>query len=148
MPLTLRAATKDDLEFLFALRNDPGTRAMSRSTAPLTREEHTAYLDKQLHRSPADYSFLFIAELDGVPVGTGRLDRGWDALALKMDSCIIGYTIAPTMRGQGFGKLLVTALVERAKEIGYMSVTCRIRRENLRSIACAARAGVNSIELF
>jgi RimJ/RimL family protein N-acetyltransferase len=77
-----------------------------------------------------------------------RLDRGWDALALTMDSCLIGYSIVPLMRGRGFGTRLAAELVARAKEIGYLRTMCRIRRTNLASIACAASAGVHVIELF
>lgn len=145
MPLTLRAATMDDADFLFALRNDPDVRAMSRMTQELTLAEHLAFLTKQLLREDCA---VYIAELDGVPVGTGRMERAWTALALTMDACMIGYSVTSEQRGRGYGKQIAEQLVGRAKRIGYRAVTCRIRRENLRSIACAARAGVHSIELF
>ena len=147
MSLTLRPATMDDATILLHWRNDPETRAMSSDTSEIATEDHMAWLAKR-GKGRRDLGAIFIAKLDGTPIGTGRIDRKWDALALKMDSCLLGYSLDPGWRGQGYGKQLVSALVREAQLMGYGSVGCRIKRNNVKSLLCAVNGGVNHIELF
>ena len=148
MPLTLRPAMMDDAGYLYALRTDPETVAMSSDQRAITLEGHCAWLKKRLTIEHPLWCAIYVAEVDGVPVGTGRLDRAWDALSLKIDRCLIGYSIERSLRGRGYGTLLVAALVREGYTIGYGTVGCRIRRTNTKSLLCAAKAGVTSIELF
>lgn len=135
---------------LLRWRNDPETRAMSSDTSEISLGEHLAWMHKRLNQGRLDaaYSGLYVAEVNGEPVGTGRIDRGYTSLSLRMDSCKLGYSIDPDVRGKGYGKLLVEALNRNARRMGYAMVCCRIRRSNTKSLLCAAKAGVNSIELF
>lgn len=163
MSLTLRPATMDDSDFLFTLRNDPLTRAMSSSMEPIERAHHEIWLERWLNkRDLIAHEGIYIAEVTGtyygipdskefkktIPVGTGRIERSWSALSLKMDSCRLGYSIDPALRGNGYGKQLVAALVKEAQRMGYCSICCRIRRENISSLMCAVMGGVNAVELF
>ena len=148
VPLTIRPATIEDAVLLWHWRNDPETRAMSSDTTEITLDQHINWLTKRLKNAAYDGSAIVIAELDGSPIGTGRIDRGWDALSRTVDSCLLGYSINKDHRGHGYGNLLVTQLVALAQNMGYSTVKCRIRRTNSRSIMCAAMSGVNAIELF
>ena len=97
--LTFRIATIDDADLLLAWRNDPDTRANSHTTGVVTREAHVAWLSTAL----ADpQRAIRIAELDGVAVGTIRLDQAGDHYELS-------WTIAPSARGKGIGKAMLKA---------------------------------------
>ncbi len=122
MHLTLRAATQDDAERLFAWRNDPLTRAMSKDSAPLQWDAHLSWLSARLTREdPA----LFIVERAGLAVGT-----------LRIDGELISYTVAPEQRGVG----IATAMLKLARE-RFGPLTAEIRADNAASIKAAERAG-------
>lgn len=143
--MNLRPATLDDEKRLFDWRNDPTVLAVSSVSVPVTLESHHYWLTKALND---DSVWIYITEVDGVPVGQGRIERGWKAISPKMDTAMIGYSIDKQERGKGYGKQLVTLLVRQAKGMGYQTVGCRIKRTNMCSVAVAIQAGVNSIELF
>lgn len=120
--MLIRPATIEDAKRLFEWRNDPVTCAMSRNTAPVNWFGHVDWLRQRLAwRAP----MLFIAEVDGMPVGTFRIDGGE-----------ISYTIAPEHRGKGYA----TAMLRIARE---RFGTCRaeIRPDNIPSIRAAESAG-------
>lgn len=143
--MNLRPATLDDEKLLFDWRNDPTVLAVSSVSVPVTLESHHYWLAKALQD---DSVWLYIAEVNGVPVGQGRIERGWKAISPKMDTVMIGYSIDKHERGKGYGKQLVTLLVRQAKGMGYQAIGCRIKRGNMCSVVVAMQAGVNSIELF
>ncbi len=111
-----------DAGLLFAWRNDALTRAMSISTDALPWERHIAWLSDRLAReNPA----LYIAEQNGAPVGTIRIDG--DRLS---------YTTAPEHRGGG----VATAMLRWAlSEFGVL--TAEIKPANIPSIRAAESAG-------
>lgn len=141
----LRATRLDDAPLLLTWRNDPDVRAVVSSSKELNIEEHVAWLSWKLNCRDA---WLYVAELDNLPIGQGRIERSWKALSPKMDSVHIGYSIAQEYRGKGYGKQLVQLLVEQAHALGFATVNARIKRGNLKSLIVAMQAGVNSIELF
>ena len=101
--LTLRPATAEDADRLMSWRNDPATRAASHNAAAVSTEQHRAWLASSLANPDRE---LFIALLDGKPVGTVRADRGEDAVELS-------WTVAPAARGRGLGGPMVRLLAER-----------------------------------
>ena len=89
--LTIRPATTDDAERLLAWRNDPDTRAWSRSREPVEEPVHREWL----HRSLANPDrVLLIVESDH-PVGTVRFDRA------EPGTWEVSITVAPADRGKG-----------------------------------------------
>src|SRR5690348_1550527 len=111
--MKLRRATLDDAERLWRWRNDPETRANSISTDPVPLESHIAWLKSSL-RNPDRK--LLVAELDGEPVGTVRIDNDRE----------LSWTVAPEARGRGIGGAMVAAVV-------FPGAVARIKRENLAS---------------
>ena len=101
-PLTLRKATIEDAQRLFAWRNDLETRAYSKSHDVLTWERHSAWLQKVLNTKS---SHLYIAEKEGQPIGTVRGDT------LPDGAIEISYTVAPEARGRGIAKPMVQQFV-------------------------------------
>lgn len=141
----LRLTRLEDAPLLLTWRNDPDVRAVVSSSKELNIEEHVAWLSQKLTSRDA---WLYVAELDNLPIGQGRIERSWKALSPKMDSVHIGYSIASEHRGKGYGKQLVRLLVEQAHTLGFATVNARIKRGNLKSLIVAMQAGVNGIELF
>lgn len=147
MSMVLRLATQVDSEFLLALRNEPTVRAMSTNTAAISEAEHAKFMARWLN--PLEWpAALYVAELDGITIGTGRIERAWTAISPKMDGCLIGYSLIAELRGQGYGKMLVSLLVEHAAQMGFATVGARIKRDNWSSIRCAVVGGVQRLELF
>ena len=142
--ITLRLATRADSDLLLTWRNDPEVIAMRSNLRPDTQEEHDRWFNFVLSTSDTE---VYIAELDGVPIGQGRTQRCFKALAPKMDTCLLSYSIDKDYRGQGYGKQLVALLAALAKQ-RYLTVSCRIKRTNIRSAVAAMRGGVDAIELF
>src|SRR5712691_11123998 len=97
MNLVLRPVTLADAQLLHAWRNDPATRAGSRSSDTVSLSSHIAWLTKVLASS--NY-IIRIAEAGGKPVGVVRADKiaeGWE----------LSWTVAPDRRRQGIGPRMV-----------------------------------------
>jgi len=90
----------DDARLLWQWRNDPTTRAGSRSSAEVTWDEHVGWLTASLARSDR---VLLVVEHALVPVGTVRWDlegKGeWE----------VSVTVAPERRGQSLARPLLHA---------------------------------------
>lgn len=133
MGLRLRRASADDAARLLEWRNDAQTRAMAITQDPVPAADHRRWLDARL--GDAD-TLLTIAEHDGEPVGTVRLDRHGPAEAE------LSITIAPAARGRGLARRTIELGVEQARrEWGVDCVTARIRPENAASLRAFAAAG-------
>lgn len=143
-----RAIEKDEL-LLLEWRNDPSVLAISCNALPVTPENHHQWFMKILSFQNENEVFIWIAEVDGIPVGRGQIERAYNMLSLKTDACMIGYSIGRDHRGKGYGKQLVAELVKLAKDVhGFATVICYIKRTNLCSAHLAITCGVNTIELF
>jgi RimJ/RimL family protein N-acetyltransferase len=126
--LVLRPAVFADAELLLAWRNDPLTRAASHSTAAVDCETHRVWLLRLL----ADPSRrLFIAEEQGVPVGTARAD--W-----QDDAWLLSWTTAPEARGRGIAKRMLTLLLCQFAE----PVRAEVKAGNAASARIAEHAGM------
>ena len=144
--MKLRPATFNDESLLLQWRNEPQARANSSYSGEVTPEGHKAWLQRIMLDNE---THLYIAEIEGIPIGQGRIERAWKAYSKKMDSAAIGYSIDVSERGKGYGKQLVEKLVNLAKNThGFGLVMCRIKRGNMCSVKVAINAGVNTIEFF
>ena len=144
--MKLRPATFADESLLLEWRNEPQSRANSSYTGEVTLEGHRAWLQRVMLDND---THLYIAEIGGIPVGQGRIERAWKAYSRKMDSAAIGYSIDVNERGKGYGKQLAEKLVNLAKNThGFGMTMCRIKRGNMCSVKVAIGAGVNTIEFF
>jgi RimJ/RimL family protein N-acetyltransferase len=118
----LRPAIASDAALLFRWRNDPTTRAMSKTSRPVEWDEHVAWLERRLGRETPD---LYIAEVEAEAVGVVRID-GAD----------LSYTVAPEHRGRGHATAMLTLVRKR-----FGPLRAEIKPENLASIRAASRAG-------
>lgn len=128
-----------DAEFLLSCRNDPETVRQSLQRQPVTMSEHLAWLEAALDTPRCQ---LYVAwarirdgEVETEEVGTGRLD------VRDNGSVEVSLTVAPKYRGCGFGKELLAALVEKAKEYGFRRLKARVRVNNVASMITFLKAG-------
>ncbi|MCB1836368.1 MAG: GNAT family N-acetyltransferase [Alcanivoracaceae bacterium] len=126
--MKLRPVTLADARRLHDWRNDAQTRAASLSTAPVSWEDHLAWLSASLD-NPA--RTLMIAERDGTAVGTVRADarNGMQELS---------WTVAPDARGQGVAKEMVLMFRATLPD----KVCARVREDNMASRRIAEALGL------
>lgn len=126
--LIFRPAVMDDAARLLSWRNDPETRAQSRSTALVTLAEHQAWLAAVL--ADPNRRLFIVEDKSGMAVGTMRFDH-------QQDETEISWTVAPEARGRGIGRIMVAQALAQTSGV---AVAC-IRPGNEASLAIAHAAG-------
>ena len=121
----LRPATIEDAEIILEWRNDEETRHNSFSKDRIDLETHKKWFKSKLEDRNC---FLFMMEMDGERVGQIRLDRVDDVGE-------ISYTIAPDMRGHGFGKRILSLIEENVPE-GICVIMGMVEEHNIASKKC------------
>jgi spore coat polysaccharide biosynthesis predicted glycosyltransferase SpsG/GNAT superfamily N-acetyltransferase len=109
--LVARPATLRDAQQLWQWRNDPSTRAGSRSSAQVPWEDHLRWLTSSLTRT--DRILLVVDDADG-PVGTVRWDLVQEPGGAPAGShdWEVSITVAPQRRGQSLARPLLRAAEE------------------------------------
>lgn len=131
--LELRPATQDDAQRLYDWRNDPATRQASHGSTPVAWPDHQRWLATVL----ADpRRRLWIACLDGEPVGTVRADAP-DAAAAD-PAQVLSWTVAPAARGRGLGARMVRQLAAQLPG----PLRAEVREGNDASVRVALAAGL------
>lgn len=116
--MILRAATLDDARDVWAWRQDPHTRAMSRVQDEIDLDSHLSWFARSL-ADPARR--LLVGEAAGEKIGMVRFDRG-----AQLE---VSINVNPACRSRGYGRLLLS----RAMEMVEGEVWAEIREENLAS---------------
>lgn len=88
-------------------------------------------------RVPQSFFWLYA---DEVPVGYGKIRHRLTERLID-DGGHMGYSIRPSERGKGYGKLQLKFLLERAKEIGIDKVLLTIHSNNINSLEVAMKNG-------
>jgi RimJ/RimL family protein N-acetyltransferase len=128
--IRFRPATIQDAGLLLEWRNDPETRNACNNTAVVQREEHIFWLTKTLNTDNATHQ-LFIAEENGVPIGTVRTDYSDGVYELS-------WTVAPNARGRGVAKRMVALFASQIS----MPIRAEIKSGNAASARLAEYAGM------
>lgn len=93
-----------------------------------------------------------ILRWDGQDVGTIGLsgsESGNNEAGKEKSFCLVSFWIDPTVRGRGFGRALLLAAEELAKEAGVKVVSLDVMKGNRKAIVLYERAGyhlINSTE--
>jgi RimJ/RimL family protein N-acetyltransferase len=124
--MIVRRATVDDALDVLAWRNDPTTRAMSRTQERVEEAAHLAWFAEAIADSRRT---LLIGELDGQKIGMVRLDHG--------EETEISINVNPLFRGRGLGYAFISEALAGVRG----PVTARIKEENLASVRSFERAG-------
>jgi RimJ/RimL family protein N-acetyltransferase len=143
----VRPATDDDAALLFSWRNDPEVRRWSRSTQEMSAHAHNAWLRGVL-ADPDRHLLLVLRAADGEPVGTTRYDRlTGGAEPAHRSRWEISITVAPGMRGQGFGSATLQACDSwlRRTEPASTEIVAHVRPANTGSRALFERNGYREI---
>ena len=128
LDLQFRMATIDDADMLFQWRNDPETRKQSHNTDEVTYDSHVAWLKASLSNPNRE---IRIAELNGVAVGTVRLDT-------TNGECLLSWSVAPHARGKGIGKTMLKKTVDARK----LPMRAEIKADNSSSKSMAEYAAM------
>jgi len=148
----LRRVTESDKEQLFVWTNDPVTRMQSFSQEPVSWENHCAWFEKKLY-DPDCYHYIL--EADGEAAGVIRLDRHGTQetetttkASGQKDIYRISYSVAPQLRGRGYGKkLLQLAEYHAAVEIADCGwLFGEVKKENIASAGCFEALGYRRCE--
>ncbi|UCG02608.1 MAG: GNAT family N-acetyltransferase [Candidatus Heimdallarchaeota archaeon] len=132
--LKLREVKKDDVTFLFELRNDPSVRESSFHVEPIGLTDHKKWFQEKLK---AKNSLILIAEYGEQRVGQIRFDIGEMANRAEVS---IG--VLPKFRQKGFGvKILKIGCKLASKNLQISSINAFIKKENLISIRTFSKAG-------
>ena len=136
--LDVRPATLEDARSLWEWRNDPATRAGSRSSAEVPWSDHLRWLTTSLTRT--DRLLLMVEDPEGA-VGTVR----WDLLG--EGEWEVSITVAPQRRGQSLARPLLRAAEEslcRARPASATEVTAylaAVHSDNLASVRLFESSG-------
>lgn len=132
-PLSARRAREEDSLLLLRWRNDPTTRAVSRSSEPVAWQDHDAWFQRTLRN---DQRELYVVERGEAPVGTVRFD------AHAESEWEVSITLAPEARGHGLARPVLAA-GERTFDAGHPGTTviASVLPGNVPSQRLFARAG-------
>ncbi|HET9502296.1 MAG TPA: GNAT family N-acetyltransferase [Hymenobacter sp.] len=142
--MTLRALEPDDLEFLFALENDPDLWAVSDVLpAPISRHALREYLrHSAASLAEAGQMRLIISSEEDKPVGTLDL---YDYSALHQRAGV-GITVLKNERRRGYAQKALLQLLPYAREaLRLHQLYCTISEDNLASISLFAKIGFQKV---
>ncbi len=129
--ISFRVASNDDWKLLLDWRNDVATRNASRTSELIHESQHREWLSKCLADRQRE---LLIAESNGNPIGTVRVDYG--------EVSELSWTVAPAYRGLGYGGRMLREAVRLLAESRKTCVLQAVAREdNLASIKMAESVG-------
>ncbi len=127
-----RRAGPGDATVLFEWRNDPVTRASSRTTGVLNWTDHVLWFSNAM---AAEDVQLYVVEVGDEKIGTVRWDhRGGTDWEISM-------TIAPAARGKGWGRAVLAAGERAFAATRPARLTAAINASNVASLRLFSRAG-------
>ena len=140
VPAKVRDATASDLSAITAIYNDAIlTTTATFDTQPKSDAEQAEWFSHHVGRYP-----VIVAEAGGDVVGWASLSPWSDRLAYE-DTAENSLYVRADLRGLGIGRLLLEALMKRARDSGLHTVVARIAEGNPSSVALHEHAGFRPI---
>ncbi len=129
----LRKAVPEDVDLLFKWANDPEVRRNSFNSEPISYEDHCKWFNK-LMNDPSQVQYILMS--GDKPVGQIRF-------TLKGDEALIGYSVAPGMRGLGYGSSMLDLAEMKIREEcpEVRKLIGRVKPENTGSGKCFEKNG-------
>lgn len=106
---------------------------------PLTVEQERQYLEQSAN---GDGGWMYVAEADGVLVGTASLMRG--SRPRIRHRAELSVAVAKSHWGQGVGSALLTRLIEAGKSAGVTAFTLEVRADNAAAIHLYEKLGFHT----
>lgn len=132
--MELRKATEADSMFLFNLRNDLSVRETAFHTAEIHQDIHQRWLSSKLNSA---HSQIYIAIVDGMPMGQIRFDFDDDYKRAEFDVAIVS-----AARGKGYGRQLIEngcqMLLAQYPQVKIIAI---IKKENQASLKAFRSSG-------
>lgn len=125
--LQFRSASLEDAQLLFNWRNDPITQMHSLNTEPVSWDTHINWLTNSLGNPKRQ---IYIAQHNNTLIGMLRGDQCDSGIELS-------WSIAPNMRGQGFG----SEMLRQGIHLFTLPLFARIKANNLASLKIAKTIG-------
>jgi ribosomal protein S18 acetylase RimI-like enzyme len=88
-------------------------------------------------------TLIFLAYKNGHAVGLASCFRGFSTFAARPLINIHDLAVLPEHRGLGIGRRLLTAVEQKARELGCCKVTLEVQENNARARHTYAQAGFN-----
>lgn len=126
MNISVRPAAAKDGEMLFRWRNDPDTMAASRSTAPVSQEEHKRWMEFNVLYGYPQHLVMIAEDDQDHPLGVIRFDSQRSDV-MKFE---VSITMAPTIRGRG---LAAPVLRQACSYMGEFTINAEVKRDNTAS---------------
>jgi UDP-2,4-diacetamido-2,4,6-trideoxy-beta-L-altropyranose hydrolase len=131
--LRLRSVRQKDCRLLWEWANDPAVRAASFSSEFIPWEDHEKWFRTKLS-DPSCHYYILLSE-EGIPVGQVRFDTSGDEAEGNV-------SIAPDLRGRGYGALGIQIASERLfRETAVTRIYAHIKPNNNASIQAFTEAG-------
>jgi L-amino acid N-acyltransferase len=142
--ITIREARETDLPQLLEIYND----IILNTTAVYDYEPHTMEMRKTWFQDKQQQGFpVFVAEAGGQIKGFSSMGpfRAWAAYKYSVENSVY---VAASERGKGFGKLLISPLLESAKKLGMHTIIAGIDASNEASIRLHNYFGFKEVACF
>jgi len=144
----LRPVTKDDVDVMLAIRNEPGVVGTADTRTPSSREEMEGRVQRrvELWRTRGLGSWLIL--LDGVPVGFVEVAPIGEGSGVDSDEIELGVVVHPDHWGKGFaGEAGLAVAADCFERVGLERVYAGVDPENAKSLRVIAKApGVRKLD--
>lgn len=133
----LRDASEADMDLLYKWVNDPEVRKNAFHTEPISYTEHISWFQRIL-KDEECVQYIFMEENEAV---------GQIRFNIEADEAVIDYSIAPKMRGKGYGKILLKMGTEKFKETypAIKKIIGQVKKENTVSKKCFSDIGFKEV---
>lgn len=129
--INFRKANSEDLLLVYNWANEKVSRANSYYSDEISIETHTEWFEKKLKD---DKCYIYIAEVDGLPAGMVRYEKG-------EDYTVVGILVGDNYRGRGFAVDFLLGTAKYYFNENSMPILAYIKVENIASITSFERAG-------
>ncbi len=142
--ITIRDATKDDLPQMLDIYND----VILHTTAVYNYDPHTLQMRTEWFETKQQQGFpVYVAEENEVIVGFSSIGpfRAWQAYKYTVENSVY---VKSDCRGKGIGKLLLSPLIEAAKQLRLHAIVAGIDATNEVSLVLHKKFGFVEVAHF
>ncbi len=138
--LLIRQATIEDLDAITHIYNEAILNTVATfDTEPKTKEEQTEWFSNHNSRYP-----ILVATVRNGVIGWASLTK-WSDRCAYSDTAECSLYIEKEYQGEGFGKALLTVLLQEAKKSGFHTIIARITEDNDTSLNLCRALGFRHI---